>query len=308
MTHTAYDTASEPTTPQLSPDFRIGGELAARRIGYGSMRLADGPDAPGGAAAPIWTAPADRAAALAVLRTAVDLGVNLIDTADAYALGAGEELIAEALHARRDDLVIATKVGMVRPSAAEWVPLGHPAYLRQQAELSLRRLRTDHIDLLYLHRIDPDFPLADQVGALAQLRQEGKVRHIGLSEVTVAQLTEAEQTAPIAAVQNMYNLAARDHEEVVSHTAARGIAFVPFFPIATGTHARRDGPLADVAAQLGATPAQTALAWLLHRAPHVLPIPGTTSAAHLAENVGALGLRLTDEQFTRIGDSAGTAS
>ncbi len=230
--------------------------------------------------------------------------MNLIDTADAYALGAGEELIAEALRPRRAELVIATKVGMARPSATEWVPLGHPAYLRQQAELSLRRLRTDRIDLLYLHRVDPDVPVAEQVGALARLQQEGKVRHIGLSEVTVAQLAEAERTAPIAAVQNMYNLTARDHEEVVTHTAARGTAFVPFFPIAVGTHARRDGPLAEVAAQLGATPAQTALAWLLHRAPHVLPIPGTTSAAHLAENVRALDLRLTDEQFTHLGNAA----
>ncbi|MFE6780073.1 aldo/keto reductase [Streptomyces sp. NPDC057702] len=305
MTNTTYDTTTEPTTSQFSPVFRVGGDLEVSRVGYGAMRLADAPDAPGGMAAPIWTAPTDRAAAITLLRTAVDLGVNLIDTADAYALGAGEEVIAEALHPRRDDLVVATKVGVVRPSPTEWVTLGHPAYLRQQAELSLRRLRTDRIDLLYLHRVDPNVPLAEQVGALARLREEGKVRHVGLSEVTVAQVEEAERTTPIAAVQNMYNLATRDHEEVLTHTAAKGIAFVPFFPVATGTHARQDGPLAEVAARLGATPAQTALAWLLHRAPHVLPIPGTRSVAHLTENVEALGLRLTEDQFHRV-QAAGT--
>ncbi|MFT2019554.1 aldo/keto reductase [Streptomyces sp. 796.1] len=314
MTNTVQETTTEATTPQLSRVFRIGGELPVRRIGYGAMRLTDSPDAPGGMATPIWTAPTDRAEASALLRAAVDLGVNLFDTADAYALGASEELIAEALHPRRDDLVVATKVGVVRPSTTEWVPLGHPAYLRQQAELSLRRLRTDRIDLLYLHRIDPNVPLAEQVGALAQLQQEGKVRHIGLSEVTVAELTEARRTAPIAAVQNVYNLATRGHEEVVAHTAAEGIAFVPYFPVATGSHARQDGPLAEVAAELGATPAQTALAWLLHRAPHVLPIPGTRSVAHLAENAAALELVLSDEQFARIeraaagdGEAAGDA-
>ncbi|GAA3589153.1 hypothetical protein GCM10022295_83470 [Streptomyces osmaniensis] len=176
------------------------------------MRLADGPDAPGGASAPIWTPPADRAAAIALLCEAVELGVNLVDTADAYALGAGEELVAEALHPYGDAVAVSTKVGVLRPSPTEWVPLGRPSYLRQQAELSLRRLRTDRIDLLHLHRLDPACPMADQVGALAQLQQEGKVRHIGLSEVTVEQLEEARRTAPIAAVQNLYNLAARDYE------------------------------------------------------------------------------------------------
>ncbi|MET9774657.1 aldo/keto reductase [Streptomyces sp. NPDC006367] len=293
------------TAPRFSPVFPVGGDLEIRRIGYGAMRLADAPDSPGGTAAPIWTAPAGRTKAIELLREAVDLGVNLIDTADAYALGANEELIADALHPYRDDLVVATKVGVVRPSPGEWVPLGHPAYLRQQAELSLRRLRTDRIDLLYLHRLDPDFPVAEQIGALRRLQEEGKVRHIGLSEVSVAELEEAERTAPIAAVQNMYNLADRTHEPVLAHTAARGIAFVPFFPIATGTHAQQEGPFAEVAAELGATPSQTALAWLLHRSAHVLPIPGTTSPAHLAENVKALELRLTDEQFTRIEEAAG---
>ncbi|MDG4859364.1 aldo/keto reductase [Streptomyces sp. T-3] len=306
-------TTTTAVAQRLNPIFSLGGDLPVRRVGYGTMRLADAPGGPTGAEAHIWTAPADRQTAITVLRTAVELGVNLIDTADAYALGAGEELIAEALHPYREDLVIATKVGVVRPSPAigvspartklrAWgrVPLGHPAYLRQQAELSLRRLRTDRIDLLQLHRLDPDFPVAEQVGALKQLQDEGKVRHIGLSEVTVEQLAEAERTAPIASVQNLYNLATRGHEDVVEYAAGRGIAFIPFFPLAMGAHAGPGSPLAQVAREVGATPSQTALAWLLHRSPTMLPIPGTTSAAHLAENTAALEVGLTGEQFTRV--------
>ncbi|MEU2546580.1 aldo/keto reductase [Streptomyces roseolus] len=290
----------------LSDSFLLGGDLPVRRVGYGTMRLADGPGDPAGPEARIWTAPADRAAAVRLLRTAADAGVTLFDTADAYALGAGEELLAEALAPYGDGVAVATKVGVVRPSPTEWVPLGHPAYLRQQAELSLRRLRTERIDLLYLHRLDGNVPVAEQVGALRQLQEEGKARHIGLSEVTVAQLTEAESVAPVAAVQNLYNLAARDHEAVLEHTAGRGTAFVPFFPITMGGHAGPGGPVAEVAREVGATPSQTALAWLLHRAPHVLPIPGTSSEHHLRENLGALDVRLTDGQFARL--SAASAS
>ncbi|SDL35903.1 aldo/keto reductase [Streptomyces indicus] len=306
MTHTTQFTNTEHVT-HTEPDrsvFFLGGDLPVRRVGYGTMRLADGPGEPSGGEAHIWTAPADRAAAIRVLRTAVELGLNLIDTADAYALGAGEELVADALHPYREDLVIATKVGVVRPSPTEWVPLGHPAYLRQQAELSLRRLRTDRIDLLQLHRLDPEFPVAEQMGALKQLQEEGKVRHIGLSEVTVEELAEAEETAPVASVQNLYNLATRGHDDVVDHAAGRGIAFLPFFPLAMGAHAGPGSPLAQVAGEVGATPSQTALAWLLHRSPTVLPIPGTTSAAHLAENAAALEVALTDEQFDRIAAAA----
>ncbi|NYI05525.1 aldo/keto reductase [Allostreptomyces psammosilenae] len=305
-THTTANTTTGTTDAAATPDtatgdrLLIGGDLPVRRIGFGAMRLADGPGAPTGAQAPVWTAPADRAAAVALLRRAVEAGVDLIDTADAYALGANEELVAEALSPYRDGVVVATKVGVVRSGPTEWVPLGHPAYLRQQAELSLRRLRVDRIDLLHLHRIDPAYPLEDQIGALRQLQEEGKVRHIGLSEVTVEQIREASRIAPIASVQNLYNLATRDHEEVVDHTAERGIAFLPFFPIAMGAHAAPDGPLAAVARELGATPAQTALAWLLRRSPTMLPIPGTTSAAHLVENVAAARLALTEEQFARI--------
>ena len=280
MTHTITHTT-----------FALGSDLPVSRIGYGAMRLAD---------ASIWTAPADRATAVGVLRRAVELGVNLVDTADAYALGANEELVAEALHPYGDEVAVATKVGIVRPSATDWVVHGHPAYLRQQAELSLRRLRTERIDLLQLHRVDPEYPVADQIGALRQLQDEGKVRHIGLSEVTVEQLKEAETVAPIASVQNHYNLSERGHDDVVDHTAARGIAFLPFFPIAAGEHAGPDSPVGAVAREAGATAAQTSLAWLLHRAPNVIPIPGTTSVAHLEENVAALQLTLTESQFRAL--------
>ncbi|SNX57736.1 aryl-alcohol dehydrogenase-like predicted oxidoreductase [Streptomyces sp. TLI_55] len=278
--------------------FRLGGDLAVRRIGYGAMRLANAPHERSGMTAPIWTAPTDRAESIALLRKAVDLGVNLFDTADAYALGANEELLAEALQPHRDDVVIATKVGVLRPSPAEWITHGHPAYLRQQAELGLRRLRTDRLDLLYLHRIDPAYPLADQIGALRQLQEEGKVRHIGLSEVSVAEIEEAARIVPIASVQNVYNLAERGHDPVIDHTAGRGIAFVPYFPVSGGDQEA----LSEVAAELGATPSQTALAWLLHRSPNVLPIPGTSSPAHLAENAGALELALTEAQFKRLAE------
>ncbi|MBF6135356.1 aldo/keto reductase [Nocardia otitidiscaviarum] len=281
--------------------FALGGDLRVNRIGFGTMRLA-APTEPGTdpGMGHIWRAPADRDAAVAVLRRAVELGANLIDTADSYALGENEELVAAALRPYREDVVVATKVGVVRPGPLEWVPLGHPAYLRQQAELSLRRLGLDRIDLLQLHRIDPNFPLAEQIGALKQLVDEGKVRHIGLSEVSVAQLREAAAITPIASVQNLYNLGDRHHEDVVDYTAAQGIAFIPFFPVAMGAHAAPDGPVAAVAAEVGATPAQTALAWLLRRSPTVLPIPGTTSLAHLEENLAAARVTLNDEQFERL--------
>ncbi|MGI5219431.1 aldo/keto reductase [Nocardia sp. CA-290969] len=284
--------------------FTLGGDLPVNRIGYGAMRLSAVPE-PGIESAewPVWRAPDDRAAAIAVLRKAVESGVNLIDTADSYALGENEVLIAEALWPYRDDVVIATKVGSARPSPTEWVPVGNPAYLRQQAELSLRRLRVDRIDLLQLHRVDPGVPLADQVGALHQLRSEGKVRHIGLSEVSVDQLREAERITPIASVQNLYNLANRGSDEVVDYAAEREMAFIPFFPVAGGAHTGPGSPIAALAQEIGATPAQTALAWLLHRSPTMLPIPGTTSLGHLAENIAAAELALTDVLFEQLSSS-----
>lgn len=250
------------------------------RVGFGALRLT-GPGA--------WDPTPDRPAAVRVLRRAVELGVTHIDTADSYGLGENEELIAEALHPYPAGLVVATKAGQSRPGRNAWVPLGRPEYLRQQAELSLRRLRVDRLDLFYLHRVDPLVPFEDQIGALAELRAEGKVAGVGLSEVTAAQLAEAEKLVPIAAVQNLYNWADRTHEPVLEHCAANGIAFVPWLPVAGG---RSDRRLDAAAARLGATPTQVALAWLLGKAPVVLPIPGTRSLDHLAENVAAADLDL----------------
>lgn len=266
------------------------------------MRLTDATGDGTQAGAQIWRAPADPTDAIALLRRAVELGVQLIDTADAYALGEGEELVAKALHPYDEDVVIATKVGNLRPTPTEWVPLGHPSYLKQQVELSLRRLQVDRIDLLQLHRLDPDYPIADQIGALAELREEGKIRHLGLSEVTVDELEEARRTAPIAAVQNLYNLAARDHDPVVNQTEAAGIAFLPFFPLAIGDLARAGSTVEATASELGVAPSQVALAWLLHRSPNVLPIPGTTSIKHLEQNLESSTVTLSDAQFQRISD------
>ncbi|WP_181790057.1 aldo/keto reductase [Streptomyces phytophilus] len=291
-----------PTAPPpgaAGTAFDLGGDMPVGRIGYGTMRLTDHRGIPPSEAV-IWEPPRDRAGAVAVLRRAVELGVRLVDTADSYALGAVEEIVAEALYPYADGVVVATKAGLARPGPGKWVPLGRPEYLRQQAELSLRRLRTDCLDLFQLHRVDPGVPLADQVGTLKELQEEGKVRHIGLSEVDVDQVREARGIAAIASVQNLYNLAMRRHEAVVDYTAAEGIAFLPYFPMAVGELAAPGVPVAEVAAELGATTAQTALAWLLRRAPNVLPIPGTTSLGHLAENVAALDLTLSDEQFARL--------
>ncbi|MEV5378070.1 aldo/keto reductase [Streptomyces nondiastaticus] len=301
MTNTAAAPASSPvSSPAFPPVHSIGGDLPVTRIAYGAMRLAE---TPAGLTdpmqAPIWRAPEDRGSAVALLRRAVELGVDLIDTADAYSLGESEELIAEALHPY-DGVTVATKVGVVRPSPGEWVTHGHPAYLRQQAELALRRLRVERLDLLQLHRIDPAYPLADQLGALRQLQDEGKVRHIGLSEVTVGELRAAQEIVPVASVQNVYNLSERGHDDVVDHAAAHGITFFAYFPVAVGAHAAPGGPVAEVAREVGATPAQTALAWLLHRSPTLVPLPGTRSLAHLEENTGALGVRLTDDQYERL--------
>lgn len=273
-------------------DIVIGGDLRVDRLGYGAMRLTGDPG--------IFTPPKDRAGAIAVLRRAVELGVNFIDTADAYALGDNETLIAEALHPYRDDVVIATKGGNTRPSPEEWVAFGKPAYIRQQAELSLRRLKTDRIDLYQLHRLDPNLPVADQIETVAALQREGKIRHIGLSEVTVDQLKQAEEVAPIASVQNLYNLVTRQSEDVLDYTAEQGVAFIPWFPIAAGQHAGPDGPVAKIAAEAGATPAQTALAWLLRRSDNIVPIPGTSSIAHLEENVAAREVVLTDAQYEAL--------
>ncbi|MFL1381655.1 aldo/keto reductase [Nocardiopsis protaetiae] len=288
MTQNTTNTPAPHTAPSLPP---------VSRIGLGTMRFADAPHQRAGATAPVWNAPTDRDTLTALLHRALDLGIDHFDTADAYALGEGERLIGEAL--RGSGATIATKIGVTRPSPTEWVPLGHPAYLRQQVEASLRRLGTDTIDLLYLHRVDPDVPVEDQVEALAQAQREGKAQAIGLSEVDVPTLERAHAVTPISAVQNLYNHTARDHDPVVDRTAELGIAFVPFFPVAMGESAAAS-PVAEIAAETGATPVQVQLAWLLRRGAHILPIPGTTSADHLAENAAAARLELSDDQVRRL--------
>jgi aryl-alcohol dehydrogenase-like predicted oxidoreductase len=289
--------ATATTQPaKASGQFSIAGELPVTRLGYGAMQLTG----PG-----VWGPPRDRAEAVAVLRRAVELGVNFIDTADSYGPYVSEEIIREALHPYPADLVIATKAGFVRTGPGAWVPVGRPEYLRQEAEMSLRRLGLERIPLFQLHRIDPKVPLEDQLGELAKLRDEGKIAHIGLSEVSVADLQAAQQVTPIATVQNLYNLANRQAEELLDHSAANGIGFIPWFPLATGELAKPGGPLAALADNRGVTPSQLALAWLLHRSPVMLPIPGTSTVAHVEDNIAAAGISLSDDEFTALEAAVG---
>lgn len=280
-----------------SGTFTLGGDRAVNRLGFGAMRLTG---------RGVWGPPADRDECLRVLRRAVELGVNFIDTANSYGPYVSEELIREALHPYPADLVIATKAGLLRTGPDAWEPLGKPAYLRQEVEMSLVRLGVDTIDLFQLHRVDRDYPLADQVGELAALRDEGKIRHIGLSEVDVDQLRQAQQVTAIASVQNMYNLSVRQSEPLLDVATAEGIGFIPWFPLAAGPLAAADGPLQRIAAEHGASPSQLALAWLLKRSPAMLPIPGTSKVAHLEENVAAAEIALTDEEFETL-SAAGAA-
>jgi pyridoxine 4-dehydrogenase len=279
------------TTAQRSDTFRLGGDLEVHRLGYGAMQITgEG----------VWGPPEDHEGALAVLRAAVEGGVDFIDTADSYGPVVSEQLIAEALHPYPDDLVIATKAGFVRTGPGEWTEVGRPAYLKQQVELSLRNLRVERIDLIQLHRVDPEVPLADQVGAFVDLQKEGKVRHIGLSEVSVEQVEQARAVAEIVSVQNLYNLTNRRSQDVLDYATREGIALIPWFPIATGDLAAPDSPVADIARELDATPSQVALAWLLQTSPVVLPIPGTKSVDHLRENLGAASLTLSGEDVARL--------
>ncbi|HEV7465122.1 MAG TPA: aldo/keto reductase [Candidatus Dormibacteraeota bacterium] len=282
-------TIDRPAT--ASGTFALGGDLVVHRLGYGAMQLTG----PG-----VWGDPPDRGEAIRVLRRAVELGVDLIDTADSYGPYVSEELIAEALHPYPAGLVIATKAGFVRTGPGRWHPLGRPEYLRQECLMSLRRLRLERIELFQLHRIDPLVPLEDQVGELRALQQEGLVRHIGLSEVGVEQIEQARRIARIVSVQNRYNLADREHEPVLDHCEREGIGFIPWFPLATGRLAGPGSPLQTMADELGATPAQLALAWLLHRSPVMLPIPGTRSVAHLEDNVAAATLQLSPDQVDQL--------
>jgi pyridoxine 4-dehydrogenase len=291
------DCMTTPTTSRpadSSGTFALGGDLPVNRLGYGAMQLTG----PG-----VWGDPKDPAEAVRVLRRAVELGVNFIDTADSYGPFVSERLIRRALHPYADGLVIATKAGLTRSGPGDWRPVGRPEYLRQQLHLSLRHLGLDQIDLYQLHRIDAAVPLADQLGALVELQQEGKIRHIGVSEVSVEELKQAREIVDIVSVQNLYNLANRKAEDVLDYAEANDIAFIPWFPIATGELARPGGPLDTFAKKHHASAAQLALAWLLRRSPVILPIPGTSSVEHVQENTAAATVTLTDEEFKALSDA-----
>ncbi len=288
-----------PRPATASGTFTIGGDLTVYRLGYGAMRLTG----PG-----IWGPPANKHEAIAVLRRALELGINLIDTADSYGPEVSELLIAEALYPYPKDLVIATKGGLLRPGPNQWVPDGSPQHLREALEGSLRRLRLDHIDLYQFHRPDPKVPFEVSVGEFAKMRQEGKIRHVGLSNVTLDQLARAQEIVPIVTVQNHYNLVDRESENMtvaeseamVDLCARQGIGFIPWFPLATGELARQGGPLDQIARRHNAKPSQIALAWLLQRSSTMLPIPGTSSVKHLEENVLGATIKLTQEEFDAI--------
>jgi len=282
-----------------SGTFTIGGDLTVYRLGFGSMRLTgEG----------IWGPPKDKQEAIAVLRRALELGINLIDTADSYGPEVSELLIAEALYPYPKDLVIATKGGLLRPGPGQWVPDGSPKHLREALEGSLRRLRLERIDIYQFHRPDPKVPFEVSVGELAKMRAEGKIRHVGLSNVTIDQLAQAQKIVPIVTVQNHYNLANRESEnmtaaqseEMIDICARQGIGFIPWFPLATGELARSGGPLDQIAKRHNATPSQIALAWLLQRSSTMLPIPGTSSVKHLEENVMGATIKLSKEEFDAL--------
>jgi pyridoxine 4-dehydrogenase len=279
-----------------SGTFLLGGDLPVHRLGFGAMRLTG---------RGIWGEPRDRPEAIAVLRRALELGINLIDTADSYGPEVSERLIAEALYPYPPELVIATKGGFERPGPDQWKTNGRPAHLRAACEGSLRRLKLERIDLYQLHRIDPAVPVEDQVGALKRLAEEGKIRHVGLSEVTVAELERVRRLIRVVSVQNRYNLADRHSEAVLDHCEGAELAFLPWFPLATGQLAQPGGAVGRIAKRLGATPAQVALAWLLRRSPVMLPIPGTASVAHLEENVGAARLELSEGDFAELSRAGG---
>ena len=279
-----------PPVVHSSGTFAIGGDLPVHRLGFGAMRITG----PG-----IWGEPADRDGAIALLRRAVELGVDFIDTADSYGPFVSEDLIREALHPY-DGVLIATKGGLTRQGPDKWAPVGSPYYLRQCVEMSLRRLGVDCIDLYQLHRIDSNVHLEDQLGALKRLQEQGKIRHLGLSQVTVEELAAAREIIEVTTVQNLYNLGDRSSEDVLKACEADGIGFIPWFPVAAGPLARPDGPLAGIVARTGIPAAQLSLAWLLRRSPVILPIPGTSSVAHLEENCAAAAVALDDATFADL--------
>lgn len=282
-----------------SGTFSIGGELTVHRLGFGAMRITG---------KGIWGEPADRAEAIAVLRKALDLGINFIDTADSYGPYVSEDLIREALYPYPAGLVIATKAGLLRTGPDQWTPLGRPEYLRQECEMSLRRMKLERIDLFQLHRIDPKVPAEEQFGLLRDLQREGKIRFIGLSEVSVANVQAARRVISVATVQNLYNMTNRKSEDVLDYCARESIGFIPWFPLATGELAKPGGMLQRVAEKLGATASQVALAWLLKKSRVILPIPGTSRVKHLEENTAAATLGLDEATMEQLSAIASTAA
>jgi pyridoxine 4-dehydrogenase len=285
------------TTATSSGTFKIGGDLEVTRLGYGAMRITgDG----------IWGDPDDRDEAIAVLKKLPELGVDFIDTADSYGPEVSEALIAEALNPY-DGISVATKAGLTRQGPNEWRAVGRAEYLRQQCEMSLRRLGVDQIDLWQLHRIDEKVPRDEQFGVMKELQDEGKVRHLGLSEVSVDDIEEARKTIEVTTVQNMYNLTNRGHEDVLDYCEREGIGFIPWFPLAAGDLAKPGGPVAEAAEAHDATAGQIALAWLLQRSEVMLPIPGTSTVSHLEENVAAADIELTDDEVATLDAAADAA-
>ena len=282
---------ASPLTDESTGTLELGGDLTVRRLGFGAMRITgEG----------VWGPPADHDEAIAVLRRAVELGINLIDTADSYGPEVSENLIAEALHPYPDELVIATKGGLRRTGPGQWPRDGRPEHLREACEGSLRRLRVDRIDIYQLHSPDDKVPYEESVGALKELRDEGKIRHVGVSNVSVEQLRVAEGIVPVVSVQNRFNLSDRGSEDVLEACAQQGLGFIPWFPLSAGSLADPGGPLAEIAERHDATPAQVAIAWLLARSEVMLPIPGTGSVEHLEQNVAAGQLRLGDDEVRAL--------
>jgi len=267
------------------------GALSVHRLGFGTMQLTG----PG-----VWGAPKDHDGAIRVLRTALALGVDLIDTADSYGPDIAEELIREALHPYPEGLTIATKAGFTRPGPDQWEPCGRPEYLKRQCEGSLERLGVDHIDLFQLHRVDPRVPAEDQFGALKDLRDAGKITEVGLSEVGVADIEKAREIVPVVTVQNQYNVGLRSADDVLDYCEDHRIGFIPWFPLASGKLSRSGGPLDAVAHEVGASVSQVSLAWLLRRSPVMLPIPGTSSVEHLEENCAAATIALSEDQYDQL--------
>ena len=295
------DTTQRPA--EASGTLTLGGDINVYRLGFGAMRITgDG----------IWGPPANKQEAIAVLHRALELGINLIDTADSYGPEVSEELIAEALYPYPKGLVIATKGGLLRTGPGQWPQDGSPKHLREALEASLKRLRLDTIDIYQFHRPDPKVPFEDSVGEVAKMKAEGKIRHVGLSNVTTEQLAQAQKIVPIVTIQNHYNLSKRESEhmteqqseEMIDICARQGIGFIPWNPLSTGELARQGGPLDQIAKEHNAQPSQIALAWLLHRSSTMLPIPGTSSVKHLEENAQGATLKLTQEEYDAIDRSS----